>query len=66
MTNCQVRSVEADEFIDLLRRSGLTRRGLAGRLGLSPESISRWRVPPLYALAYLRLAVRVRELAGEV
>lgn len=54
------------EFEDLLRRSGLSRASLARRLGIHPGTVSRWREAPGYAVAYLRLYVRIRELIEDL
>lgn len=45
-------------FRDLLLRAGITKAELARRLGLSPNTVSKWRdSPPRYAVAYLELLI---------
>lgn len=52
---------------DMLKRLGWTQKILASRLGLRAATISEWgSSPPEYALAYLRLACRVRDASGEL
>lgn len=45
-------------FSELLKRAGLSKRDLAGLLGLDKNTPSNWREePPLYAVAYLKLLI---------
>lgn len=61
------RIMRSGEFDELLRRSGLSRAALARRLGLHVNTVSNWGdEAPEYALAYLRLLVRVRELVEDL
>lgn len=55
-----------DEFDKLLTELGWARNELARRLGLAPESISRWQVPPRYALVYLRAMTHIKALRDEM
>ena len=53
---------EAGPFGRLLMSAGLTKRELAERLGVSAHQVSVWKQnPPLYALAYLELYVKLKE-----
>ena len=55
------------DFETLLDRAKMTKSELAERLGIAPGSISRWgNNPPKYAMAYLELALKVRELANSI
>lgn len=54
------------DFRDLLRRSGLTKAQLAKHLELHQNTVTNWgNDAPGYALAYLRLYVRIKEVAAE-
>lgn len=54
------------EFEELLGRLGWSKARLARRLGVHANTVSAWGgEAPGYALAYLRLAVRVLELSQE-
>ena len=57
----------AQNWLEMLKYLGWSKAELARRLGLHPNTISHWGdEAPGYALAYLRLAVRVREVAKEL
>lgn len=56
---------EAAEFRRLLLELGWSRASLARRLGLLPNTVQKWVRPPRYALAYVRLAVRLRRFSEE-
>lgn len=46
------------EFIQVLRRAGITKAELARRLKLTENGVAKWRdSPPGYALAYLNLLI---------
>ena len=48
---------------DLLAKAGLSKAALARHIGLAPDTVTRWRgSPPMYATAYLRLYILVKEL----
>jgi hypothetical protein len=56
-----------DEFDKALLELGWRRVDVARRLGLTSESISRWKVAPRYVMAYLESMLcikRLRELAA--
>ena len=54
-------------FDALLESTGLSRAGLAAKLGVDRATVSRWGDdPPRYAVAYLELLRKVRVLAGEI
>ena len=50
--------------MELLSRSGLSKRELARRLGMHTNTVSRWTELPGYARAYLTLYVAIKDLAG--
>jgi len=51
-----------DEFDEILSELGWTRIELARRLGLHRNTVSKWKSPPDYVMAYLRLKVEVKRL----
>jgi DNA-binding transcriptional regulator YiaG len=54
-------------FTERLRSVGLDKIALASRLGLSVETVYKWRNnPPQYALAYVELLERMRRMAKEL
>lgn len=58
---------EHPDMLDMLKRLGWTQKIFASRIGVRPATISEWgAAPPEYALAYLRLACRVRDASGEL
>lgn len=55
------------DMLAMLKALGWTKRTLSRRLGIRPATVSEWgSTPPEYALAYLRLACRVRRAFGEL
>lgn len=45
-------------FDEWLERAGINKAELARRLGMKPNTISKWKdEPPSYAVAYLKLLV---------
>lgn len=56
-----------DEFDKALEQLGWRRIDLAGKIGLAPGSISRWKTPPRYVMAYLEsmlIIKRMRDFAA--
>jgi DNA-binding transcriptional regulator YiaG len=54
-------------FTERLRSVGLDKIALASRLGLSVETVYKWRNnPPQYALAYVGLLERMRAIAKDL
>ena len=54
------------DFRDKLQLAGLSKAGLARRLGVDPDTVSRWgEEPPRYALAYLDLLLRVQAVVRD-
>lgn len=55
-----------EDFESLLLRAGFTKRELARRLGVHPNTVSNWGgSPPQYAYVYLDLVIRVRGLLDD-
>ena len=52
--------MESTKFKALIDRSGLTRKELADRLGVS-EKTTFWKIAPRYATAYLELYIEHKE-----
>lgn len=49
-------------FLDLLKRSSLSKRKLSKILGLDPTTITKWgNDAPRYAIAYLEKYIAVKE-----
>lgn len=50
-------------FSDDLKRAGLSRAELARRFGFHRQAVSAWgENPPRYAVEYVRLCIRLREI----
>jgi len=66
MVLCRVASTNGinEEFEAGLKTLGWSKAELARRLGLHPNSVSKWSEPPLYAMAYLRVMVKLKEIVG--
>ena len=55
---------EVEHYLDLL---GWTKRDLAAKLGVRPQTITEWgKSPPQYAIAYLKLAYSTRHRAKDL
>lgn len=50
------------EFNISLKGLGWSRAAFAKKLGIAPNTISRWRTVPQYAVAYLELAAELKRL----
>ena len=49
-------------FLELLKRSGLSKRKLAKRLGVDPSTVTNWRDhAPQYVIAYLEIYISIKE-----
>lgn len=55
-----------EEFLEGLKALGWSKAELARRLGIHPNSVSKWDRPPQYAMAYVRLALEVRAFCKRV
>ena len=51
------------DFKALLKAAKLTKGALAKKLGLARMSIYKWKKPPRYAVAYLKLYAAARKLS---
>jgi DNA-binding XRE family transcriptional regulator len=54
-----------DTFNSYLRELGWNRTELGKRLGLNKNTISRWKEPREYAMAYLRLAIDISRVLSK-
>jgi len=51
------------QFVQILKRAGITKAELARRLGITPDAVSRWKdEAPQYAIAYLELLIEYNRL----
>ena len=54
-----------DQFEALLSELKMSKARFAEIAGVTPTTVSRWKVPPRWALALLGLMVQVRRLAAQ-
>ncbi|MFZ5783987.1 MAG: helix-turn-helix domain-containing protein [Pseudomonadota bacterium] len=59
------RGIES-EFSAALKALGWSKAELARRLGIHPNSVSKWASPPQYAMAYLRQSLGIKDLADRL
>lgn len=62
--------MKSDEFRALLKSCGLSQRKLAGLLGVAVSTVNHWATGKMpvaqYAVAYLELVKRVKDLTDSV
>lgn len=58
-------SLSAMDMDRMLHELGWTRKQLAERWGVHPETVSRWNEPPKSVLRFLRMRVGLQRLVAE-
>lgn len=59
-----IRRMDID-FDAVLGELGWSKAELARRLGLDPNTVTRWKQPPGYAKEYLRVMLLIKEALGD-